>query len=416
MAPRTRVLTLLFAVAGLAFSGAAAWVHHRLIIDPSYISPCDINATFNCSQVYLSRFGTVAGVPVALLGVMYFALVTLVAAFNRPDRAKADDPTSAYVFALATVGLAGVLYLGYASLFILKTGCVLCIGTYVSVIGLFIVSGMATTMPMTQVPLRLSQDLRARFGRPAWLLLALLYLAGSVSLVAFFPREAGTGPGKAPQMRMSQMSVGPRTAVPAVPQDPQKAFEQSWALQDRVDLGIPADGAKVVIVKFNDWQCPACKAAHLAYGPILDKYNKTMPGAVKYVLKDYPLNSKCNVNIPSQQHPGACEAAVAVRLARAKGKDDAMITWLYANQETFTPLSVKAAAESVAGITDFDAQYPLIINDVRRDVTDGGVLQVMFTPTFYINGVKAASADGRILPPDYFDLAIQYELKKAGKH
>ena len=41
------------------------------------------------------------------------------------------------------------------------------------------------------------------------------------------------------------------------------------------------------------------------------------PGAVKVVLKDYPLNSECNANMTTMLHPAACDAAVAVRLARA---------------------------------------------------------------------------------------------------
>jgi protein-disulfide isomerase len=195
-----------------------------------------------------------------------------------------------------------------------------------------------------------------------------------------------------------------------------------WSKQPRVDLGIPADGAKVIVVKFNDWQCPSCKMAHEAYKPVLEKYAKEKPGAVKYVLKDYPLNTKCNFQLPSNfpGHAGACEAAVAVRLARAKGpeKEDALVTWLLGNQETLTPATVKSAVERLAGVTDFDTQYPIVINDVKRDINDGGVLQVGFTPTFYINGVKANTADGRWLPAEYFDMILQYEIsrsEKAGK-
>ena len=51
---------------GLVFSGMAAYVHYRLLTEPNYASPCDINAAFNCSEVYLSRFGS--GVLVSGLG------------------------------------------------------------------------------------------------------------------------------------------------------------------------------------------------------------------------------------------------------------------------------------------------------------------------------------------------------------
>ena len=67
------------ALLGLAASTAAAYVHYHLLFDPHYASFCDVNGTFNCSQVYLSRFGTALGVPVALLGAIWFALATVVA-------------------------------------------------------------------------------------------------------------------------------------------------------------------------------------------------------------------------------------------------------------------------------------------------------------------------------------------------
>ena len=132
MTPRARWLILGFALLGLAFAGASAWVHYKLIVDPTYVSPCDINATFNCTQVYLSRYGSLFGVPVALGGVFWFGLVALIAGLSAP-RPGVGAPTASYVFALSIVGLAAVLYLGYASFVQLKTGCVLCIGTYVSV-------------------------------------------------------------------------------------------------------------------------------------------------------------------------------------------------------------------------------------------------------------------------------------------
>ena len=57
------------------------------------------------------------------------------------------------------------------------------------------------------------------------------------------------------------------------------------------------EGAKVLIVKFNDFQCPACGQSYLQYKPIFAKYEAEHPGQVRVVLKDYPLNRDCNDNI-----------------------------------------------------------------------------------------------------------------------
>ena len=140
-----------------------------LLTDPTYISPCDISAHFNCTQVYLSRFGSAWGVPVALGGVIWFALVALLAGFDKPAPKDQASATGLYIFALATIGLATILYLGYASFVVLKTGCILCMGTYVCVIGIFVTSGLQTTTGWSRLPARLFSDLRAAMARPLFL-------------------------------------------------------------------------------------------------------------------------------------------------------------------------------------------------------------------------------------------------------
>ena len=395
MTSRSRWLILGLALLGLGFASSSAWVHYKLLTDASYISPCDINDTFNCTQVYLSRFGSVAGVPVALGGVIWFAIVAMVAGFSRPGE-DGTSPAGSYVFAMATIGLAVILYLGYASFAVLSHACLLCIGTYVSVIGIFIVSGFTTSVPMTQLPLRVFSDLRAAIVRPVPLMTTILFVAGAVTAVAYFPKE-----GTRPQP--------PQVTAPSA--EAAKNFADAWAQQPRVDLGIPADGAKVVIVKFNDYQCPGCRETHEWYKPVLAKFQKSNPGAVKYIVKDWPWNAKCNFNTATTMHAGACEGAAAVRMGRDRGKASEMEEWLYANQLTLTPASVRAAAEKILGVTDFDREYNLKLPDIRRDIADGGALSIKSTPTLFINGVRIEA----LMPPQYFELAIELELKNAGK-
>jgi uncharacterized membrane protein len=53
---------------GLGASAAAAYTHYHLLSDPAYRSFCDVNETISCTQVYMSRFSTIRGIPVALFG------------------------------------------------------------------------------------------------------------------------------------------------------------------------------------------------------------------------------------------------------------------------------------------------------------------------------------------------------------
>ena len=388
-------VALLCAIVGLGASVAAAYVHYRLLIDPSYQSFCDVNTTISCTQVYLSRYSTYRGVPVAVFGGLWFAVAGLLSVAGMTARQTVRESVPGYLFVLSTIALAIILYLAYASFFILKAYCLLCLITYAAVIGLFVTSGAATSFPMTTLPRRAARDLRVLLGSPLAVTIAVLFCAGAATTLAFFPREG---------------AVASQAAPPPASASQSSEFERVMATTPRVPIVIPTDGAKVLIVDFSDFQCPFCKQAFYAYKPILQKYEAQQPGSVKFVLKDYPLDSECNVNVTGGgPHPSACEAAVAVRLAQPHNRMDAMEEWLFNNQPSLTPPVVRQAAHDVGQVNDFEAKYAFTLELVKGDIALGHQLGVKSTPTLFINGVKFEG----VLAPQYFDQAIAYELKRA---
>jgi len=416
MSSRQRALVLVFGLLGLGATAASTYVHYQLLRNPGYTSFCDISATVNCESVYQSAYGSVLGVPVALAGLLWFLLALLLAWFDRPvpvtpppsgRRATAPPPppasdTSAYLFILSTAALAVVLYMAYASFFVLKTLCVLCALTYVAVIGVFLVSGAASQTTMRSVPGRIVGDIRRLLKSPVALTIACLYIVGAASAVAFFPRHTGSAVD-------SSAATAATVAAPETPpvQDAQIVEFEKWlGAQPRVPVMVPDDGAAVVVVKFNDYQCPPCRQTYLEYKPIIDRYMSQQPGKVKYVSKDFPLEPECNTG---GVHVAGCEAAAAVRMARGKNKAEAMEAWLFENQGSLSPDLVRQGARQVAGVTDFDAQYPKVLELVKADVAQGRQLGVGRTPTFFINGVKIEGG----LRPQFFDAAIASELKRS---
>lgn len=192
---------------------------------------------------------------------------------------------------------------------------------------------------------------------------------------------------------------------------PQQAFERDWLSRRR--LPVKGGTAKVTVVMFLDWQCPACRAAERAYGVVFADFERRVPGAVQVVIKDYPLNKRCNPNVPVEMHPAACEAAVAVRLAREHGTAPALIEWLFVNQESLTPASVTAAAAAVGKIPNFAARYNAVLRDVAVDINEAKGLEVGGTPTCFINGVLARNNGGTSLfSPDEIRQAIEVELRR----
>ncbi len=251
---------------------------------------------------------------------------------------------------------------------------------------------------MCTIPRRALCDLRSVPGRPLALVIVLVFVAAAGSAVAFFPREPGPAlPPADPASAGSQ-------------QDPRAEFERYWASLPRVTVPVPSGGAAVLIVKFTDFQCPQCAVSYRDYKPILARYEAAMPGAVKLVSKMYPLQPECNPNIPRPFHSAACDAAAAWIMARVKGRGDAMEEWLYANQALFSPAFVRDGARTVGLISDFAAQYPRALEEIKADVGLGRLLNVTATPTFFLNGVRI---DGPLRMPQYFDMAIAAELRKA---
>jgi protein-disulfide isomerase/uncharacterized membrane protein len=393
MTSRTRNLLLGFAALGLVASSASAYVHHRLLTDPSYISACDISTTVSCSQAYLSRYGSFWGVPVALGGVLYFAFVFLMTAMGGRPASKARENVPGYLFGLSTIALAFVLYLAWASFFQLKAVCVLCVTTYIAVIAIFIISGSATKFPMSTLPRRAARDAGTLAKSPVALLIAVLFVAGAAVLVSMFPRE---------QTVVEAATVAPPQFPPLT--DQQKAdFERWWDVQPKVDVPVERGNAKVLVVKFNDFQCPACRVTYNEYRGVLEKYEGT--GEVKYVMKNFPLDPECNP--AAAGHFASCEASAAYVMAKAKGTNGKLESWMFANQSTLTPELVKQGAAQIAGISDFDAQYPTALNTVREDIKLGEKLEVKSTPTFFINGRRVGGLTGQA-----FQAAIELELSR----
>jgi protein-disulfide isomerase/uncharacterized membrane protein len=395
----SRTLLLAFAALGLVASASSSYVHYRLLTDASYTSFCDVSSTVSCTDAYLSRYGSFWGVPVAPVGLLYFAFVLVMAGVGGRPASASRENAPAYIFAVSTVALAFVLYLAWASWFVLGIFCILCALTYVSVIAMFIISGGATSFPMTTLPGRASRDLRTLVSNPFPLVLTILFMAAAVAVVAAFPRDS-----------QAQASTAP-VELPPVPDSERANVQKWWDLQPRVDVPVAADGAKVVVVKFNDYQCPACKLTHDQYKGVFQKYAATKD--VRYVVKHFPLEGECNPHAPGGNHYASCEAAAGVVMARTKGTADKLEDWIFANlgPPVLTPAQMKEGVRTVGGIADFDAQYPTVLPEVTADATLGRKLGVTETPTFFINGRKLPT----LVQPQYLAVIIDYELKRTSQ-
>lgn len=165
---------------------------------------------------------------------------------------------------------------------------------------------------------------------------------------------------------------------------------------------IATDSAKVTVVEFADFQCPACGAVY----PTVKKIEGEYQGRVNFVFRHFPL----------PQHKNGMSAALAAEAAGEQGKFWGMYDKLFENQDKWSENNnVLDDFVSYAGDLGLDKdKFKAAVENknfaakIKRDQDDGFALGVNSTPTFFINGEKNPGA----LSYSDFKSKIDTELSK----
>jgi len=124
---RLSLAIALLALVGVADS-ALALHHHYAKSKSAY---CDFGENFNCDIVNRSSYSVVAGVPVALIGIIGYATMLALSTFYR---SKAETP--AMLTIASAGGLAFALYLTYIEGFVLSAWCILCLTSLTAMVAI----------------------------------------------------------------------------------------------------------------------------------------------------------------------------------------------------------------------------------------------------------------------------------------
>lgn len=127
------ITSLALVVIGLALSVYLTYEHYTA----SATLACSDNGVVNCLQVTTSAQSKVFGIPVALLGLVYFVAM-LPACLPAAWRSRSPWLRSGRI-AAGIVGIGFVFYLLYAELFTIGKICLYCTGVHVVTIALFAV-------------------------------------------------------------------------------------------------------------------------------------------------------------------------------------------------------------------------------------------------------------------------------------
>ncbi|MGN6606445.1 MAG: vitamin K epoxide reductase family protein [Jatrophihabitans sp.] len=117
-----RVVAVVASVVALAISIYLTVEHY----DQHLTLACPENGTINCAKVTTSRWSVIAGVPVAVLGLAYFVVMSAVLAV--PIRHRAVELARVV---LAVGGALMVVWLVYVELFEVDAICLWCLAVHV---------------------------------------------------------------------------------------------------------------------------------------------------------------------------------------------------------------------------------------------------------------------------------------------
>ncbi len=166
--------------------------------------------------------------------------------------------------------------------------------------------------------------------------------------------------------------------------------DEAVLLQDASKSFGPVD-APVTLVEFSDFQCPACKASE----PLVQAVMKQYPDQVRLVFRNLPLDSL---------HPYARIAAQAAQVAQAEGKFQPYAQILFEKQEIWSELDsldlVKTTLTEYASELGIDSstflermESPDVVAAVQKDVEVANKLNIMATPTFFVNGIQSPAPE-----------------------
>lgn len=391
---------------------------------PAADALCNINATFNCDTVDQSAYSKLLGFPVAGLGLLYYVIITIhvAGAFlfgirqNQPknnDKSEGFFSGIGFLHVLGPLSVAGFgfsVYFGLVSALIIKSLCPFCMVTY-----------LVNFLVLVLIPFTKKDRPRNFLFNYGAIMLDLFFLKRKPQLkinrifsLFTFVLVMGTGltsfyfVAQAEEKQPVVEKITPDERIQKVVDKFYSKPAQQIIITDQPFLGDP--GAKVTIVEFSDFQCPACQRASQILKPRIKKYKDQ----IAFYFFNYPLDMSCNPQIPKPFHPMACKAAAAALCAEQYG-----IFWeyhdaLFANQKALAGgEKIFMTFAKLLGLNEDEFSQCLtsgIMNQrIASDIQQGINLQIKGTPAVFINGRYLREwAD-----PAIFDTIIQKELGAA---
>ena len=346
---------------------------------------CNIGQSFDCTAIEMSPYSEIfGGFPLSGVAIAGYLVIFIFSLYGFSETLRKNIRDILLIFA----GIAVAFSMIYLAIMLGKIGklCLICLG--VDVIN-FALLGIVMSLPKNEDKIVPSEKMSsARFVG-----------TGTMAIIAAFMIVKATNP----QDGMKKEDVN--DLVESVLNSP---VTQIAIPADAPTIGNP--NAPITIVKFSDFQCPACKMAANAIHPLIKRY----PNDIKFVFMNFPLAPECNPDplLKHTMHEFACEAGTVGVCAYQQGKYNEAYEILFDQQSTF---EVGKIADLLAGVPGLDLpklkecmKLPSTMEKIRSDSMVGVNAKIQSTPTFFINGKKLEGG----LPTSVWIEIIDRMLKK----
>jgi len=348
----------------------------------STTSVCNVSEKLNCDTAAASPYAELFGIPMALLGALTSGLLLVFLLISRYNLSADSDRTERITFYLASYILAVSVVMGGISLFILKSACPFCMGTYLMSLLTWIVLLVAFRPKINEF----KSDIKDIFTTEKWVLWTALSVPILAALVNGMTLDSY---GYHEIKKTADSSLSTWQAAPP------QTFDHQLGLQFQKGQG----EAKVTVVEFADYLCSHCKAAY----PVLHNFAKSHPD-VKFIFKNFPLDGVCNPTITHKGDGKRCELSYATYCSEKlsqKGWD--AHHYIFDHQEEIFSKSTDLVVAEICKLTGADcAQLKTCMNSeethvaIKTMAAEGDKAQISGTPAIFFNGKNLPA--GQFLP------------------
>jgi uncharacterized membrane protein len=128
-----RLTTLILGLSGIGISSYLVYVHY-------YELSTVCLPGFECDTVLTSSYAQMWGIPIALLGLGMYLVITLLGFWLLFEKGESQDLISLAIYTLSLSGTLFTAYLFYLEIFVLHAFCTWCVASSIVIFGLLILS------------------------------------------------------------------------------------------------------------------------------------------------------------------------------------------------------------------------------------------------------------------------------------